>query len=147
MIRVDAELTDDSLTAFPQLKSTVQRFWEVIWFIIVSLVFISYLMMLFNIIADMFRDPDLSGALKAIWMVAFIFLPLLACLAYLIARGGGMGRRQVEAAQRTQDRQEAYIKSVAGASPTDEISRGKSLLDSGAISQTEFNALKAKALA
>lgn len=81
-------------------------FWEVIWFIIVSFVFISY----------------------------------------LIARSGGMGWRQVEAAQRTQDRQEACIKSVAGASPTEEISRGKSLLDSGAISQTEFNALKAKAL-
>jgi len=121
-------------------------FWDVIWFIIVSFAFIAYLMVLFNILIDLFRDKGLSGWAKAIWIVFLIFLPLLTSLVYLIARGGGMAERSASAYQSAKAAQDDYIRSVAGASPTDQIAQAKSLLDSGAITQQEFDALKAKAL-
>ncbi len=121
-------------------------FWDIIWFIIVSFAFIAYLMVMFNIIVDLFRDHQTSGVLKAVWIVALIFLPLLTALIYLIANGRGMAERQVGAMRQAQEAQESYIQSVAGSSPSDQISRAKALLDDGAISQEEFERLKAKAL-
>ncbi len=127
-------------------------FWDVIWFIIVSFVFIAYLMVLFNILTDLFRDKGLSGWVKAVWIIALIFLPLLTSLVYLIARGGGMAERSAAAFQSARAAQDEYIRTVAGgsgggSSAADQIAQAKSLLDSGAISQQEFEALKAKALA
>ncbi|HWM75828.1 MAG TPA: SHOCT domain-containing protein [Nocardioides sp.] len=124
-------------------------FWDIIWFIVISYLFIAYLMLLFNVIRDIFRDQEMSGIAKAVWLVALLFLPLLTLLVYLIARGSGMAKRDYQARQQAQSAQDDYIKSVAGAtsSPTAEIEKAKSLLDSGAISQAEFDALKQKALA
>jgi hypothetical protein len=123
-------------------------FWDIIWFIVISFVFIAYLMMLFNIIGDVFRDRELSGFAKALWMIALIFLPFLTAIVYLISRGSGMAERQYQAAEQARSRQDEYIKSVAsGSSTADEIARGKSLLDSGTIDQAEFDAIKRKALA
>lgn len=126
-------------------------FWEIIWFIIVSFAFIAYLMVLFNIIADLFRDHVLSGGWKAVWIVFLIFVPLITALVYLIARGQGMAERQLKAIDEAVARQDAYIQQVAGAtggqSPADQIAGAKALLDAGTISQAEFEALKAKALA
>jgi len=125
-------------------------FWDIIWFIIISFAFIAYLMILFNIIVDLFRDHEVSGVAKAIWMIALIFFPFLTAIIYLIARGSKMARRQTSDMQQVRDSQEAYIKSVAGSassSPTNEIAQAKELLDSGAISQQEFDAIKAKVLA
>ena len=122
-------------------------FWDIIWFIIVSFAFIAYLMVLFNIIIDLFRDRDVSGWVKAVWMIALIIFPFLTAIVYLIARGQGMAERQVGALQQAKVAQDEYIKSVASSSPADQIAQAKSLLDSGAITQAEFDALKQKALA
>jgi hypothetical protein len=126
----------------------MNSFWDFFWFIIISYVFIAYLMMLFNIIGDIFRDRELSGFAKGAWMVALIFLPFLAALVYLISRGTGMAQRQYKAVEQARSQQDDYIRSVAGStSSADEIAQAKALLDTGAINQAEFEGLKAKALA
>ncbi len=122
-------------------------FWDIIWFIIVTFAFVAYLMVLFSILSDLFRDKDTGGLAKAIWVIALIFFPFFTALIYLIARGQGMAERNVKAAKQMQDTQSAYIRDVAGSSPADQIHKAKELLDSGAISQAEYDAIKAKALA
>ncbi|WP_375386061.1 SHOCT domain-containing protein [uncultured Microbacterium sp.] len=125
------------------------NFWDVVaWFFWVF-VFFAYLMVIFSIIGDLFRDHKLNGWLKAIWIIFLIFVPFLTALVYLIARGRGMAERQAEAVHAAQAAQAAYIRQTAGtaASPTDDIAKAKALLDSGAISAEEFASLKAKALA
>jgi hypothetical protein len=122
-------------------------FWDIIWFIIVSFAFFAYLLILFNILGDLFRDHETSGWLKAVWVIFLIFVPFLTALVYLIARGHGMAERQMAAMAKVKESQDAYIQSVAGgSSAADQISKGKELLDSGTITQAEFDALKAKAL-
>jgi len=111
-------------------------------------VFVAYLMVVFSILADIFRDHSLNGWLKAVWIIFLIFVPFLTALVYLIARGGSMQKRSIAQAQELQAAQDAYIRQTAGSSSaTEDIAKAKSLLDSGAISQAEFDALKAKALA
>ncbi len=111
-------------------------------------IFFAYLMVLFSIIGDIFRDRKLAGGWKALWIVLLIFFPFITAIVYLIARGGSMAERSAEAAQQMRHAQDDYIKSVAGSSsPAEDIAKAKSLLDSGAISQAEFDQLKAKALA
>ena len=123
-------------------------FWDIIWFIFVSFAFIAYLMFMFQIISDLFRDHTVSGWVKALWMICLIFLPFLTAIIYLIVRGKGMYARQSAAIDQARASQEDYIRNVAApASPGDQIAQAKDLLDSGAISQAEFDALKAKALA
>jgi len=123
-------------------------FWDIIWFIVISFAFIAYLMVMFSIIADLFRDRETGGFAKAVWILALIFLPFLTALIYLIARGGGMAERSAEHARAVQSAQESYIKNVAGtASPVDQVAQAKALLDSGAISAAEYESLKSKALA
>lgn len=119
----------------------------VAWFFWIF-VFVAYLMVVFSIIGDIFRDQSLNGWLKALWIILLIFVPFLTALIYLIARGTGMQQRSIEQAQALRGQQDAYIRATAGsASATDEISKAKGLLDSGAITQAEFDALKSKALA
>jgi len=123
-------------------------FWDIVWFIIISFAFVAYLMILFNIIADLFRDKSESGGMKALWMVCLIFLPFLTAIIYLIVRGPGMAERQGQAFNQARQAQDEYIKSVAGSSsPADQIAQAKALLDSGSITQDEYAAIKAKALA
>jgi len=115
-------------------------FWIFIW--------VSALFIWFRCIFDMFADRTLTGWGKAGWAVLLIFVPWFGALIYLIARGRSMTERQIEAAQMQQAAQEKYIQQVAGtATPADQISNAKALLDSGAINQEEFSVLKAKALA
>src|SRR3954471_2279745 len=122
-------------------------FWDIIWFIIVSFAFIAYLMVMFSIITDLFRDRETSGVLKAVWIVALIFLPFLTALVYLIARGGGMADRSIRSAQAHQEATASYVRQVAGTgSPADEIAKAKELHSSGAIDDQEYAALKARAL-
>src|SRR5690349_11221805 len=123
-------------------------FWDVIWFIIISFAFIAYLMVMFNIVIDLFRDRAVSGWMKAAWIVLLILFPLITALVYLIVRGQGMADRSLSEARQVQSDTDQYIRTVAGsASPADQIAQAKGLLDSGAISQEEYDALKAKALA
>jgi hypothetical protein len=116
-------------------------FWFFIW--------VAALMLWFRCIFDMFGDRELSGWAKAGWAVLLIFVPWLGALIYLIVRGRSMTERQVAAMQKQQAAQEQYIQQVAGSSTgaADQIASAKALLDSGAITQAEFDSLKAKALA
>jgi predicted PurR-regulated permease PerM len=122
-------------------------FWDIIWFIIVSFAFVAYLMILFNIVTDLFRDKSVSGGMKAVWMIGLVFLPFLIAVIYLIVRGKGMAERQNEVVQNVRAAQDDYIRSVAGASPAEEIAKAQQLLDAGTITPEEFAALKAKAVA
>lgn len=125
-------------------------FWDVVWFIFITYVFVAYLMLLFSIITDLFRDPDAGGVAKALWMVALIFLPFLTALIYVITRGKGMARRAQERAVAQRKQQDAYIREVAGSSggtsAADQITQARALLDAGVISESEYEALKSKAL-
>jgi hypothetical protein len=122
-------------------------FWNVVWLICISFVFMAYLMMLFSIIGDLFRDRDLGGFAKAVWMLALIFVPFLSALVYLISRGGGMAERSVRSAHDARQRQDDYIREVAGSvTPADQVAQAKAMLDSGAITEVEYQSLKAKAL-
>jgi type VI protein secretion system component VasK len=111
--------------------------------------FFAWIMVLFWVFGDIFRSKDLGGLAKTLWVLFIIFTFWLGLLVYLLVRGRGMQERAMEAQKEMAAHQAEYIKSVAGAgaSPTDQIANAKSLLDSGAISQQEFDALKAKALA
>jgi hypothetical protein len=122
-------------------------FWDVVWFIFISFAFVAYLMVMFSIIGDIFRDRDMSGFGKAIWVTALIFLPLITSLVYLITRGGDMAERSVRAAVVQRESQDAYIREVAGrTTPTDQIAQARGLFDAGVISQSEYDTLKTKAL-
>jgi chemotaxis signal transduction protein len=112
--------------------------------------FFAWFMCLFWVLGDIFRSKDLGGGSKTMWVIFVILIPWLGILVYLIARGHGMQERQIEQAKEIQSAQAEYIKSVAGPSSGDsasQIANAKSLLDSGAITQAEFDQLKAKALA
>ena len=106
-------------------------------------------MVWFRCLFDLFSDSTLSGWGKAGWAVLLIFVPWLGALIYLIARGRSMTERQMAAAGQMQADQDKYIQQVAGTSggPVEQIASAKELLDAGTISQAEFDALKAKALA
>ena len=116
-------------------------FWFFIW--------IAAIMVWFRCLFDMFSDHTLSGWGKAGWAIVLIFIPWLGALIYLIARGRSMTERQAKAVEQAQAAQADYIKQVAGSgsTPADQIASAKSLLDSGAVTQVEYDALKAKALA
>ena len=110
--------------------------------------FFAWFMCLFWVLSDIFRSRDIGGGVKTLWVIFVIIVPWLGILIYLVARGHGMQERQLEQAKEMQNAQAAYIQSVASTgSPTDEIAAAKELLDSGSISQAEFDQIKAKALA
>ncbi|NYE19920.1 SHOCT domain-containing protein [Microbacterium immunditiarum] len=123
------------------------NFWSLIWWFLWAFVFIAYLMALFAIIGDLFRDHKLNGWWKAVWIIFLIFVPFLTALVYLIARGQGMAERSQREARAAQAATDSYIKQVAGASPAEEIAKAKSLLDAGTITPEEYEQLKARALA
>lgn len=124
-------------------------FWDLLLWFFWIFVFVSYLMVIFSIIGDLFRDDSVNGWVKAIWIIFLIFVPFLTALVYLIARGNGMQKRSVAQAQELRAAQDAYIRQTAGSSSSaaEDIAKAKTLLDSGAISQAEYDTLKAKALA
>jgi hypothetical protein len=125
------------------------NFWDFVWLLFWTFAFVAYLFAIFAIIGDLFRDHKTSGVLKALWVIFLIFVPFLAALIYLIARGKSMAERSAAAAADAEQATNAYIRQVAttGASPAEEIGKAKALLDSGSITQAEYDALKAKALA
>ena len=113
--------------------------------------FVAYLFILFRIIMDIFRDKSMNGWIKAVWLIALLFLPIITALVYLIARGNSMAQRDVEAADEYHAAQVDYTKGLMKdaakpATPSDQIAQAKQLLDSGAISEDEYEKLKAKAL-
>jgi hypothetical protein len=126
----------------------MDSFWDWFWLVFATFAFIAYLFAIFSIVVDLFRDRDLSGWWKAVWLILLIVFPLLTALAYLIFRGSGMAQRSAREAQDLRSAQDEYIRTVAGAgkSPSEQIAHAKELLDSGAITQSEYDRLKAKAL-
>jgi Short C-terminal domain/Phospholipase_D-nuclease N-terminal len=121
-------------------------FWSVLWFFFLFI----WIMILFQILGDLFRDHSASGVEKTLWVLFLVFLPFLAVFVYLIVRGKGMGERAAAQHQRAQQEFEGYVRNVAAtgeATPTEQIAKAKELLDAGAIDQSEFERLKAKALA
>ncbi|HEY9312532.1 SHOCT domain-containing protein [Williamsia sp.] len=123
-------------------------FWDFIWYTLVIFAFIAYLMILFNVLIDLFRDHKTSGWVKAVWILFLVLLPYITLFVYLIARGRGMSERARDSQLAAQKQADAYIKQAAGtAGPADQIASAKALLDAGTIDQGEFEQLKAKALA
>ena len=123
-------------------------FWDFFWLLIWSYIFVAYLVLLFHIITDVFRDRELGGFAKALWMIGLIVFPFLIAFIYLIARGRGMAERRAGAARQAQAETEQYIQSVASTpSSADQIASAKALRDDGTITQDEYEQLKVKALA
>ncbi|CFQ27486.1 PLDc N-terminal domain-containing protein [Yersinia bercovieri] len=109
--------------------------------------FIAYLLILFQVISDLFRDHELNGFYKAVWIIFLLFIPLLTSLIYLITRGKGMAQRYRATVQKSVAETNDYIRQVAGKSPAEQIADAKKLWDEGTITESEYMQLKAKALA
>jgi hypothetical protein len=127
-------------------------FLDVFWSMIIFFCWVIWIWMMIVILTDVFRRHDIGGWHKSAWIVFLIVLPFLGVLVYLIAQSGGMAERRANEVQQAQTQFDDYVKSVAadgggGAGSAGEIAQAKSLLDSGTITQAEFDSLKAKALA
>lgn len=123
---------------------------EILWTMLVVFIMVMYFMVLFTILGDLFRDHDMGGVAKAVWVICLILFTWLAALIYLIVRGGGMAQRAAKAQAEAQKHFVEYAKTVAeanGGTAAAEIERAKGLLDAGVISQEEFDSIKSKALA
>ena len=131
------------------IADTDYPFLDILWTMIIFFAWVAWLFILFRVIADIFRRHDTSGWGKAAWLVFVIVLPFLGVLIYLIANGDEIGKRDLEQARAAQANMDDYVKSVAGSGggAAAEIDKAKQLLDSGAITQVEFEAIKAKAIA
>jgi len=123
------------------------NFWQWVLILLWWFLFFAYLVILFQILGDLFRDSRLSGWLKAVWVLFLVLFPYLTALVYVIVRGQGMAERQGRAVARAREETDSYIREVAGSSPAQHIAEAKALLDAGAITPDEFALLKAKALA
>jgi Short C-terminal domain/Phospholipase_D-nuclease N-terminal len=121
-------------------------FLDIFWTMFIFFLFFIWLTILFRIFGDIFRRKDIGGGAKALWIIFVILLPFLGVFIYLITQNDGMTQRALDRAQSQRADMDSYVRSVAGGA-ADEIERAKGLLDSGAITQTEFDAIKAKALA
>ena len=123
-------------------------FLDVLWTMFVFFAFIIWFWILITVFADIFRRKDTSGFSKVLWMIFVIVVPYIGVFIYLIANHDGMAERNVKQAQAQQAQMDQYVKSVAGSGgAAAEIEKAKGLLDSGAISQAEYDSIKAKALA
>jgi len=124
------------------------NFFEVLWSIVAVFFVFAYLMLLFQIFVDLFRDDSTNGWVKAVWIFFLLFVPYLTALVYVIAKGRGMATRSARRASESEEQAAAYIRRTAGSqSAAEQISSAKSLLDQGLITNDEFGQLKAKALA
>jgi hypothetical protein len=122
-------------------------FLDVFWTMILFFFWIAWIWVLIIVLSDVFRRHDASGWTKALWTIFIIALPFLGVLVYLIAQGKGMGERRVSDARAAQSDFDAYVRETAGSGgAAAEIDKAKQLLDSGAITQDEFERIKAKAL-
>ena len=124
-------------------------FLDVFWTMLVFFVWVAWFMLLFRVIGDIFRRDDLGGGGKVLWLIFVIILPFLGVFVYLIAENQGMAQRDLERAQASRQQFDAYVREAAstGGGAAAEIEKAKQLLDSGALTQAEFDAIKAKALA
>ena len=123
-------------------------FLDVLWSMLVFFVWIAWFLLLFHVIGDIFRRRDASGGKKTLWIIFVLFVPFLGVFVYLIANSDDMARRSIEQAEAQRSQMDDYVRTTAGSGgAAGEIEKAKGLLDSGAITQAEFDAIKAKALA
>jgi hypothetical protein len=127
--------------------ATNWTFGQLMWSMLVFFAWILFFWMLFAVIGDVFRRHDIGGWGKAGWIIFMVFLPFLGIFVYLIANSKGMAERNMKQVQEAQAGTEAYIRSVASTDPAEQIAKGHELLEKGALTQTEFEQLKASALA
>ena len=123
-------------------------FLDVLWTMVIFFLWVFWFWLIITVAIDIFRRRDASGWKKAIWLIFILFVPFLGVFAYLIVNHDGMAERNIQQAQAKQEQFDTYVKTVAkGDGGAAEIAKAKELLDSGAITQAEFDSLKAKALA
>ncbi len=123
-------------------------FLDVLWTMLIFFCWIIWFWLLITVFADVFRRHDIGGGAKTLWIIFVIVLPFLGVFIYLISQNQGMTERNIERAQTQQAQMDHYVKSVAGSGgAAGEIEKAKGLLDSGAITQAEFDSIKQKALA
>ena len=123
-------------------------FLDILWTMLIFFAWIIWFWLLITVFADIFRRHDIGGGGKTLWIIFAILTPFLGVFVYLISQGKGMAERNVKGMQAQQAQMDAHIQSVAGSGgAAGEIEKAKSLLDSGAITQAEYDAIKAKALA
>jgi Short C-terminal domain/Phospholipase_D-nuclease N-terminal len=120
---------------------------EVFWTMLIFFSFVIWLWILFAVLADIFRRHDASGWIKVLWIVFVVVLPFLGVFVYLIAEHEGMTERSLERDRAAQKQSDDYVRSVAQSDPAEQIAQAKQLLDSGAITQAEFDQIKQQALA
>ena len=126
--------------------SFIDIFWSMLEFFFLFI----WIMVLFHVFGDLFRDHSLSGVTKTLWVLFLVFLPFVAVFVYLIVRGQGMAERSAAQQQRAQEQFAGYVRNVAAngdAIPTEQITQAKELLDAGTIYRSEVDRQKAKALA
>jgi predicted ferric reductase len=125
----------------------MSTFWDSFWLIAEVFIFVAYLFVLFHIFSDLFRNNEMRGFVKALWILGLILPIPLVALIYILWHGRGMAQRQRQAMERVKSDNDSYIRQIAGKSPADQISEAKALLDAGTITANEYAKLKAKALA
>ena len=123
-------------------------FLDVLWTLLIFFLWVMWFWLLIVIIGDVFRRHDIGGGKKTIWLIFILFVPFIGVLAYVLANSDGMAERNMERARKDQAQFDTYVRETAGSGgAAAEIDKAKQLLDSGAITQAEFDAIKAKALA
>ena len=129
------------------LIATSYPFLEVFWTMLIFFAFVVWLWILFTVFTDIFRRHDISGFIKAIWIIFVIVLPYLGVFVYLIAEHTGMSERSIKAQQEVKSQFDQEVRSAAGRTdPAEQIASAKRMLDNGTINQAEFDQLKQKAL-
>jgi type VI protein secretion system component VasK len=130
------------------LIATDYPFLNVFWTILVFFLWVAWFMLLFRVFGDVFSRHDIGGGTKTLWLIFVILVPFLGVFVYLIANNDGMTERALQRAQAQQKQVDEYVRTTAASgNPTAQIGEAKKLLDSGAITQAEFDAIKQKALA
>lgn len=124
----------------------LNSFWDLLWYTLIVFAFVAYLLILFQIIGDLFRDRTTSPFVRILWLIFLIAVPYLTAFLYILVRGRGMSERHLAAHESARTATDQYIKDVAGSTPAAQIAEARALLDAGTIDQKEYELLKAKAL-
>lgn len=124
----------------------LDSFWDLLWYTLIVFAFVAYLLILFQIVGDLFRDRTMSAFARILWLIFLIVVPYLTAFLYILVRGRGIGERQAAAHDAARTATDQYIKDVAGTTPAAQIAEARALLDAGTINADEYDQLKAKAL-
>lgn len=122
-------------------------FWDAFWIVFIAFIWINLLIIFVSVIVDLFRDHELSGWGKAAWIILLLVLPLIGLLIYVIARGPGMARRQMDKQAEAQESFDSYVRDVAGGGAASELEKASALHSEGKLTDDEYAALKARILA